>query len=129
RPIAIRDHGRLEVADLEAIKAIAVYWFGAWLTSVLRPRRATAEQRRCRCSNSQRGTGTKYTATGQDRRRFRHLYLQWEMGEPFGRVELIHVLQPLACCSCASRSVVQDHATAYQETWGGGAVDARAQSS
>ena len=30
------------------------------------------------------------------------------MGEPFGRVELIHVLQPLASCSCASRSVVQD---------------------
>src|ERR1700674_751455 len=27
RPIAIRDHGRLEVADLEAIKAIAVLGF------------------------------------------------------------------------------------------------------
>src|ERR1700688_2631319 len=41
-------------------------------------------QRRCRYSNSQPGAGTKYTATGQD--------LRWEIGEPFGRVELIHVL-------------------------------------
>src|SRR5271170_6289521 len=86
---------------------------------VVRPDRGAGEQWRCRCSNSQRGTGTKYTATGQDRRRFRHVYLQWEMGEPFGLVELIHVLQPLACRSCASSPSCRTVTTAYQRTWGG----------
>ena len=36
------------------------------------------------------------------------------MGEPFGLVELIHVLQPVACGSCAPLSVVQTMTTAYQ---------------
>ena len=68
RPIAIRDHGCLEVADLEAIEAIAVLGFRAGLTGVLRLGRGGGEQRPCRCSNSQPGAGKKYTATGQDRR-------------------------------------------------------------
>src|SRR5216684_1732080 len=63
-PIAIRDHGRLEVADLEAIEAIAVLGFRAGLMGVLRPGRGGGEERRCRCGNSQPGAGTKYTATG-----------------------------------------------------------------
>src|SRR6202023_226989 len=63
-PIAIRDHGCLEVADLEAIEAIAVQGFRAGLTGVLRLGQGGGEQRRCRCSNSQPGAGTKHTATG-----------------------------------------------------------------
>src|ERR1700722_4543509 len=58
-PVAIRNHSGPEVADLEAIEAIAVLGFRAGLTSVLRPRRGAGEQRRCRCSNSQSRTGTK----------------------------------------------------------------------
>src|SRR6266850_243225 len=52
-PIAIRDHGCLEVADLEAIEAVAVYEFRPSLTSVLRPDRGGGEQRRCHCSHGQ----------------------------------------------------------------------------
>src|SRR5882762_10332062 len=48
-PIAIRDHGRPEVADLETIEAIAVLGFCAGLTGVLRPGRGGGEERRCRC--------------------------------------------------------------------------------
>src|SRR5712675_631707 len=64
RPIAIRDQGRLEVADLEAIEAMAVLGSRAGLTGVLRLGRGGGEQPRCRCSNSQPGAGTKHTATG-----------------------------------------------------------------
>src|SRR6202048_2241727 len=63
-PIAIRDHGCLEFADLEAIEAVAVQRFRAGLTGVLCLGRGGGKQRRCRCSNSQPGAGTKYTATG-----------------------------------------------------------------
>src|SRR5580704_7346306 len=75
-PIAIRDHGRLEVADLEAIEATAVSGFRASLSGVLRLGRGGGEERRCRCSNSQPGAGTKNTATVQDRRGLNHVYLQ-----------------------------------------------------
>src|ERR1700704_4355330 len=63
-PIAIRDHGRLEVADLETIEAIAVERFRAGLTGALRLGRGGGEHPRCRCSNSQSGASTKHTATG-----------------------------------------------------------------
>jgi hypothetical protein len=36
-PIAVRNHGRLEVADLETIEAIAVERFRAGLTGALGP--------------------------------------------------------------------------------------------
>ena len=39
RPLAIRNHRRLEVADLEAIKAIAVYGFRNGLIGIVRPGR------------------------------------------------------------------------------------------
>src|SRR3984893_8484025 len=61
---AIRYHGPLEVADLEAIEAIAVEWFRGGLSYILCPDRHVSEQRRCRCNDSQPGAGTKYTATG-----------------------------------------------------------------
>src|SRR5712671_204203 len=63
-PIAIRNHGCLEVANLEAIEAVAVYEFRSSLTGVLGLGQGGGEQRRCRCSHSQPGAGTKYTATG-----------------------------------------------------------------
>src|SRR6185295_4716206 len=63
-PIAIGDHGRLEVADLEAIKAIAVERFRAGLMCAIRLDRGGGEHLRCRYSNSQPRAGTKQTATG-----------------------------------------------------------------
>src|ERR1700722_15404695 len=63
RPISIRDDGRLEVADLEAIEAIAVCGFRAGFASVASPDRGEGQQRSCRCSNSQPGASTKYVAT------------------------------------------------------------------
>src|SRR3984893_2017547 len=93
-PIAIRDHGRLEVADLEAIEAIAVLGFRTGLTGAVRPG-GGGEQPRRRCGNSQPGAGTKHTATGQDRRGFDHVYLQLRKGAlqtPPGRWS--HLAQP-----------------------------------
>src|SRR6202163_3007052 len=58
-PIAIRDHGRLEVTDLEAIEAIAVEGSRAGLTGALCPG-GGGEQRRCHRSNSQPRAGTKH---------------------------------------------------------------------
>src|SRR5882724_1152850 len=63
-PKAIRDDGRLEVSDLEAIEAVAVQGFRAGLTSVLRPRRGAGEQGCCGRGNSQRGASRKYSPTG-----------------------------------------------------------------
>src|SRR6267154_1443780 len=67
-PRAIRDHGRQEVADLEAIEAIAVERLCAGLTDAIRVRRGGSEQRRSHCCNSQSGADTKYAATGEGRR-------------------------------------------------------------
>src|SRR4029078_3587679 len=52
-PTATRQQGAVEVADLEAIEAIAVEGFRPSLTGLLRLGRDRGEQRRCRCSNSQ----------------------------------------------------------------------------
>jgi len=57
----------LEIADLEAIEAIAVYGFRTGFASVVRPDRGEGEKRSCRSSNSQPGANTKYVATGYDR--------------------------------------------------------------
>jgi hypothetical protein len=60
----IRDHGRLEVADLETIEAIAVEGFRVGLAASSARAEAGLSNGVAVASNSQPGAGAKYTAAG-----------------------------------------------------------------